>query len=161
MRNGNFIFAILMRKISLMRILPVFLLTIFVSSCHPTMKTIVHTPDAPKPIGPYSQAVLVDHTLYVSGNIAIDPATGNLVMDSIEAETHQVMQNIGNILKAVEMDFSNIVKTSIFLSNMNDFARVNEVYGSYFKDHFPARETVQVSRLPKDVNVEISVIAVK
>jgi 2-iminobutanoate/2-iminopropanoate deaminase len=125
------------------------------------MKTIVHTPDAPKPIGPYSQAVLVDHTLYVSGNIAIDPATGNLVMDSIEAETHQVMQNIGNILKAVEMDFSNIVKTSIFLSNMNDFARVNEVYGSYFKDHFPARETVQVSRLPKDVNVEISVIAVK
>jgi 2-iminobutanoate/2-iminopropanoate deaminase len=125
------------------------------------MKTIVHTPDAPKPIGPYSQAVLVDHTLYVSGNIAIDPATGNLVMDSIEAETHQVMQNIGNILKAVELDFSNIVKTSIFLSNMNDFARVNEVYGSYFKDHFPARETVQVSRLPKDVNVEISVIAVK
>lgn len=125
------------------------------------MKTIVHTKEAPLPIGPYSQAVLINHTLYVSGQIAIDPATGNMVMNTIEEETHQVMKNLSAVLKAVEMDFSHVVKASIFLSNMDDFPKVNTVYGSYFKDHYPARETVQVSRLPKDVNVEISVIAVK
>lgn len=137
------------------------LIAIFVLSCHSTMKTIVHTPNAPMPIGPYSQAVLINHTLYASGQIAIDPQSGELILSSIEAETHQVMKNIGEVLKAVEMDYSHIVKTSIFLSNMNDFPKVNEIYGSYFKDHFPARETVQVSRLPKDANVEISIIAIK
>lgn len=138
-----------------------FLFLIFVLSCNSTMRTIVHTPNAPAPIGPYSQAVLVDHTLYVSGQIALDPSTGNLVEGSIEAETEQVMKNIGAVLNAVELDYSHIVKTSIFLSNMDDFPKVNAVYGAYFKDHFPARETVQVSRLPKNVNVEISVIAYK
>jgi 2-iminobutanoate/2-iminopropanoate deaminase len=137
------------------------LLIIFALSCKTPMKTIVHTKEAPLPIGPYSQAVLINHTLYASGQIAIDPASGNLVLESIEAETKQVMKNISAVLHAVEMDFSHVVKATIFLANMNDFPKVNEVYGSFFKDHFPARETVQVARLPKDVNVEISVIAVK
>ena len=116
---------------------------------------------APAPIGPYSQAVEVNGTLYVSGQIAIDPATGNLVLLNIIHETTRVMENISAILKEAGYDFSNIVKTSIFLSDMNNFSNVNDVYANYFKDNFPARETVQVSVLPKNVNVEISVIAVK
>ena len=125
------------------------------------MKKIIETSSAPSPIGPYSQAVLSGHTLYVSGNIAIQPETGQLILSSIEEETHQVMKNIGAILNAAEMNYSNIVKAGIFLKDMNDFTKVNEIYGSYFQKDFPARETVQVSRLPKDVNVEISVIAVQ
>jgi 2-iminobutanoate/2-iminopropanoate deaminase len=125
------------------------------------MKKIIRTTDAPAPIGPYSQAVMAGNTLYVSGQIPIDPATGNLVTINIIKETQQVMQNISAVLKSAEMDFPNVVKTTIFLTDMNNFPVVNEVYGQYFKDSFPARETVQVSRLPKDVNVEISVIAVK
>lgn len=125
------------------------------------MKKIIHTSNAPAPIGPYSQAVIVNGMLLASGQIAIDPSTGNLVMDDIKTETKQVMENIRGVLNAAGMGFSNIVKTSIFLSDMNNFAQVNEVYGSYFSDNFPARETVEVSRLPKDVNVEISVIAVQ
>jgi len=124
------------------------------------MKTIIHTTNAPAPIGPYSQAVKVGNILYASGQIAIDPSTGNIIMDSIQAETHQVMKNILALLKEAGMEYSNIVKTSIFLKDMNQFAAVNEIYGSYFTANFPARETVQVSRLPKDVNVEISVIAI-
>ncbi len=124
-------------------------------------KHISPTTAAPAPIGPYSQAVMVNGTLYMSGQIAINPSTGELYSGPIEGETALVMQNIGGILKAYHMDYTHIVKTTIFLKDMNDFARVNEVYGSYFKDDFPARETVQVSRLPKDVNVEISCIAVK
>ncbi|MBS1684420.1 MAG: RidA family protein [Bacteroidetes bacterium] len=124
-------------------------------------KHISPTTAAPAPIGPYSQAVMVNGTLYMSGQIAINPSTGELFAGNIEGETALVMQNIGGILKAYHMDYTHIVKTTIFLKDMNDFAKVNEAYGSYFKDDFPARETVQVSRLPKDVNVEISCIAVK
>ncbi|MBS1623154.1 MAG: RidA family protein [Bacteroidetes bacterium] len=124
-------------------------------------KHISPTTAAPAPIGPYSQAVMVNGTLYMSGQIAINPSTGELFAGNIESETALVMQNIGGILKAYHMDYTHIVKTTIFLKDMNDFAKVNEAYGSYFKDDFPARETVQVSRLPKDVNVEISCIAVK
>jgi 2-iminobutanoate/2-iminopropanoate deaminase len=125
------------------------------------MKRIINTKEAPTPIGPYNQAIMVGNTLYVSGQIPIDPTTGSLVTVNIIRETQQVMNNILAILKEAGMDFSNVVKTSIFLSDMNNFANVNEVYGEYFKDNYPARETVQVGRLPKDVNVEISVIAVK
>lgn len=125
------------------------------------MKTIINTKDAPQPIGPYSQAVKIDKTLFVSGQIAINPATGNLMLDNVHEETTQIMRNIGAILKAAGMDYANIVKTTIFLTNMNNFSSVNEVYGSFFKNDFPARETVQVARLPKDVNIEISVVAVE
>lgn len=123
------------------------------------MKQILETTAAPSPIGPYSQAVKAGNMLFVSGQIAIHPPTGTLKMDSIEEETHQVMTNIGAILKEADADYTHIVKTGIFLRDMNDFAKVNEIYGSYFTGDFPARETVQVSRLPKDVNVEISVVA--
>jgi len=122
---------------------------------------IIHTEDAPDPIGPYSQAVFVNGTLYISGQIALDPFSGAIVRDNVEDETRQVMENIGAILSAAEMDFSNVVKCSIFLSDMDDFPRVNTVYGSYFPKDPPARETVEVSRLPRQVNVEISVIAVR
>jgi 2-iminobutanoate/2-iminopropanoate deaminase len=125
------------------------------------MKKIIYTEKAPAPIGPYSQAVQFGNTLYASGQIAINPSTGQLVMDSIEAETEQVMQNIAAILEAAGFGFEHIVKCGIFLSNMDDFARVNEVYGKYFIIDPPARETVQVARLPKSVNVEISFIAVR
>lgn len=125
------------------------------------MKKIIYTANAPQPIGPYSQAILVGNTLYASGQIAINPSTQNLVLDDIVAETNQVMKNIGEVLNAAEMNYTHIIKTSIFLKDMNQFAQVNEVYGSYFTSDFPSRETVQVSRLPKDVNVEISIIAIK
>ncbi len=125
------------------------------------MREIIETKHAPAPIGPYSQAVLASGTLYVSGQIAIDPITGNLLADEIDAETVQVMKNIGAILSEAGMSYENIVKCSIFIKDMNNFARINEVYGRYFKTNPPARETVEVSRLPKDVNVEISCIAVK
>ena len=125
------------------------------------MKTIINTQNAPAPIGPYNQAVLVNITLYTSGQIALDPNTMELVMDNIEVETHRVMQNLKAVLQAANMDFSNVIKASIFISDMNDFAKINKVYGSYFDESTaPARETVQVAVLPKNVNVEISVIAV-
>ena len=123
------------------------------------MKKIITTPHAPKPIGPYSQAVLTDNTLYVSGQIAIDPETNQIVSGGIKSEAMQVMKNIKAILEAAHADFDNVVKTSIFLKSMNDFAAVNEVYGSFFTSDFPARETIEASQLPKNVNVEISVIA--
>jgi 2-iminobutanoate/2-iminopropanoate deaminase len=125
------------------------------------MKKIINTSKAPAPIGPYSQAVSANNILFCSGQIAIDPATGNLVMDDIKSETKQVMNNIKALLSEAGMDFSNIVKTTIFLSSMDLFAQVNEVYGSYFSSEFPARETVAVAGLPKNVNVEISVTAMK
>ncbi len=123
-------------------------------------KKIILTTMAPAPIGPYSQAVLVGNTLYCSGQIALKP-DGSLITDSIEAETKQVMQNIGELLKAAEMDYSHIIKTSIFLTDMTDFAKVNAIYAGYFTSDFPARETVQVAALPKGVHIEISVTAVK
>ena len=123
-------------------------------------KKVIRTDKAPGPIGPYNQAIMVGNTLYVSGQIAIDPFDGQLVTINIIRETNQVMTNLGAVLKAAGMDYSNIVKTTIFLKDMDDFSTVNDVYGNYFKSDFPARETVQVSKLPRDVNVEISVIAV-
>ena len=123
------------------------------------MKQIIKTDKAPAPIGPYNQAILSNGTLYISGQIAIVPATGNLLLDDVETETHQVMKNLQAILAEANMSFENVIKTSIFLMDMGSFAKVNEVYGSYFLDNFPARETVQVSCLPKMVNVEISMIA--
>jgi 2-iminobutanoate/2-iminopropanoate deaminase len=122
-------------------------------------KTIIKTVEAPAPIGPYSQAVKANGFLFVSGQIAINPATGDLNNATIETETHQVMKNLGAVLQISGHDFSNIVKTTIFLSDMALFAQVNDVYGSYFTDNFPARETVAVKGLPKNVNVEISVIS--
>jgi 2-iminobutanoate/2-iminopropanoate deaminase len=124
------------------------------------MKKIINTLLAPAPIGPYSQAVLINNMLYVSGQVAYEPSTGNLITINIIKETNQVMHNLMNILKEAGMDFSNVVKVSIFLTDMNNFPTVNEVYASYFKENFPARETIEVSRLPKDVNVEISLVAV-
>ncbi|GAB1857618.1 RidA family protein [Flavobacteriaceae bacterium MHTCC 0001] len=126
------------------------------------MKTIINTKNAPEPLGPYNQAVLSNDTLYLSGQIAINPETGVLVSDTIKSETHQVMKNLEAVLNAANFAFSHVVKASIFISNMDNFAVINEVYGSYFDDATaPARETVEVSKLPKNVNVEISMIAVK
>jgi 2-iminobutanoate/2-iminopropanoate deaminase len=124
-------------------------------------KIIINTKNAPAPIGPYNQAVVVKNTIYISGQICIDPSTGNLKNKDIQEETHQVMQNLKNILQEAGMNFSNVVKTTIFITDMNRFSELNEIYGKYFTDDFPARETVQVSALPKFVNVEISMIAVK
>ncbi|WP_298894664.1 Rid family detoxifying hydrolase [uncultured Psychroserpens sp.] len=126
------------------------------------MKTIINTPNAPAPIGPYNQAVLTGNTLYTSGQIAIDVTTGELVLDSISAETEQVMQNLKAVLDAAEMTFDNVIKTSIFISDMHNFSQINEVYAKYFDvNTAPARETVEVANLPKFVNVEISMIAVR
>lgn len=124
-------------------------------------KQIINTPNAPAPIGPYNQAVLVNDTLYISGQICIDPTTGNLKNRDIQEETRQVMQNLKSILSAAGMSFDNVVKTTIFITDMNRFSEINEIYGKYFNGEFPARETVQVSALPKFMNVEISMIAVK
>ncbi|MDR3678927.1 MAG: RidA family protein [Flavipsychrobacter sp.] len=124
------------------------------------MKKIIRTNNAPAPIGPYNQAVMAGNFLFVSGQIAIDPATGNLITGDIQVETRLVMENISAILSEAGLGFSNIVKTTIFLMDMGQFAQVNEIYGTYFATDAPARETVQVSGLPKGVNVEISVIAV-
>ena len=125
------------------------------------MKTIINSENAPAPIGPYSQAVLAGNTLFASGQIAINPSSGELILSSIEEETEQIMQNIKAVLNEANMTFENIVKCSIFLSSMGSFSKVNEVYGKYFPSNPPARETVEVSCLPKNVNVEISFIAVK
>lgn len=124
-------------------------------------KKIINTKNAPAPIGPYNQAVMVNNTIYISGQVCIDPGTGNLKNRDIQEETHQVMQNLKAILQEAGMHFSNVVKTTIFITDMNRFSEINEVYGKYFDGDFPARETVQVSALPKFVNVEISMIATK
>ena len=126
------------------------------------MKTIINTPNAPAPIGPYSQAVLVGNTLYTSGQIAINPKSNELVLTDVKTETKQVMENLKAILEAAGMTFENVIKTSIFISDMHNFAQINEVYSQYVnEDIAPARETVEVANLPKFVNVEISMIAVK
>ena len=126
-----------------------------------TMKKVVTTNDAPAPIGPYNQAIIAGDFIFVSGQIPAHPFTGEVITDDITVATNLVMENIGAILHQAGADYSNIVKTTIFLTNMTSFAEVNEVYGSYFSDKFPARETVAVAGLPKGVHVEISVIAVK
>lgn len=126
------------------------------------MKNIISTTNAPAPIGPYNQAVFAGDTLFVSGQIPLDPKTGELVSGDIAAETKMVMQNLEAILTEAGLTFENVVKSSIFLSDMNSFAQVNEVYGTFFNEETaPARETVEVANLPKFVNVEISVIAIK
>ncbi len=125
------------------------------------MKTIITSKNAPAPIGPYSHGVLKGNTLFVSGQVGKHPVSGELMLGDIKTETRQVMENVKGILNDAGMDFTNVCKTTIFLTDMNDFASVNEVYGSYFASDYPARETVQVSKLPLNVNVEISVIAMK
>jgi len=123
-------------------------------------KTIIKTINAPTPIGPYNQAIKTKDTLYVSGQIAINPKTGNLVQSTIEEETRMVMRNLKAVVEAAGLKMENIVKTTIFISDMNNFTKINEIYGKYFLKYFPARETVEVSVLPKNVNVEISCIAI-
>jgi 2-iminobutanoate/2-iminopropanoate deaminase len=124
-------------------------------------KRIIKTPDAPEPIGPYNQAIQSGNTLFISGQVAINPKNGNIEATDIFEETHQVMHNLRAILHAAEMDFKNVVKTTIFLTDMAHFPSVNDVYAKYFTGDFPARETVAVRGLPKNVNVEISMIAVQ
>lgn len=123
-------------------------------------KTIITTTQAPAPIGPYNQAIQTGNLLFISGQVCLDPVTGTLQNKDIQDETHQVMHNLKAILQEAGIDFSHVVKTTIFLTDMNQFGAVNEVYGKYFEGNFPARETVQVSGLPRSVNVEISMIAV-
>lgn len=126
------------------------------------MKTIIKTDKAPAPIGPYNQAILVGNTLYTSGQIAINPKTSELELDSIEHETTLVMNNLKAVLEAANMTFENVIKSSIFVSDMHNFSKINAVYGTFFNDkNAPARETVEVANLPKFVNVEISMIAIK
>ncbi len=124
-------------------------------------KRIINTTNAPTPIGPYNQAVLAGDTLYLSGQVCLDPATGELKKKDVQEETHQAMRNLKAVLEAAGMNFSNVVKTSIFITDMNKFAEINEAYGKYFDGDFPARETVQVAALPRFVNVEISMIAIR
>ena len=125
------------------------------------MKKIIKTKNAPSPVGPYNQAILFNNTLYASGQIAINPLNNQIINEDIEAETKQVMENLNEILKEAKMDFSNVVKCSIFLKDMNDFESVNQIYSTFFNEKdAPARETVEVSMLPKNVNVEISLIAI-
>ena len=123
------------------------------------MKQAVVTPNAPKAIGPYSQAIRVGELLFVSGQIPIDPATGAIVDGDVAAQTRRVFDNLAAVLESANLSFANVVKTSVFLADMNDFAAVNEVYGKYFSEPYPARATVQVARLPKDARVEIDLIA--
>ena len=124
-------------------------------------KTVIYSATAPEPIGPYSQAILAGSMLFISGQIAIQKSSGKIISGNITEETNQVMINLAEILKAANMDFSHVVKSTIFLKDMNNFPHVNEAYGKNFSSHPPARETVEVSRLPKDANVEISCVAIR
>jgi 2-iminobutanoate/2-iminopropanoate deaminase len=124
-------------------------------------KVVVRSPDAPAAIGPYSQAILVGNTLYCSGQIALDPAAGKLASESIQTETRQVLKNLGAVLRAAGTDYVNVVQTTVYLADMNDFKAMNEVYAEFFKTNPPARATVQVARLPRDARIEIACVAVK
>lgn len=158
-KNGTFIFPFFISKGSLFRIKNFFKL--FLSPNSDMMaKIIINSQSAPAPIGPYSQAVKAGNTLYISGQIALIPETGAMDNKTIQEETHRVMKNLGEILKAAGLNYSNVVKSTIFVKDLNNFVAVNQVYGEYFTSEPPARETVEVSRLPKDANVEISCIAV-
>ncbi len=144
----------------------ILVLVLFVAGCNTSQdiqltKEIIKSPDAPTAIGPYSQAVKVGNTLYCSGQIAIDPKTGELVNESIEEETKQVLENLGAVLKEAGMDYSNVVRATLFMSDIEYYGKINGVYAQYFKEDPPARAAVQVANLPKYVNVEISCIAVK
>ncbi len=125
------------------------------------LRTVVRTPLAPAAIGPYSQGILVDQTLYCSGQIAIDPKTGSMVTSSVEAETERVLQNLGAVLRAVGMDYHNVVRCTVYLADINMYAQVNEVYARYFNEEPPSREAIQVAALPRGARVEISCIAVR
>ena len=125
------------------------------------MKQIINTKNAPSAIGPYSQAILINGTLYTSGQIGINPETSQLEIEDLNTETNLVMKNLAAVLKEANMDFNSVIKTTIFLKNMDDFAEVNKIYALYFEKDFPARETLQVAKLPLNVNVEISMIAIK
>jgi len=125
------------------------------------MKQIINTKNAPSAIGPYSQAVLINGTLYTSGQIGLNPETNTLEIEDLNHETNLVMKNLKAVLNAADLDFNSVIKTTISLKNMDDFSKVNDIYASYFEKDFPARETVQVAKLPLDVNVEISMIAIK
>jgi 2-iminobutanoate/2-iminopropanoate deaminase len=126
------------------------------------MKEIINTPNAPSPVGPYNQAIMAGNTLYISGQIAIDPASGDIINESIELETHQVLKNISAILEEADMNLEHVIKCSVFVSNMEDFGKINGVYAQYFRESTaPARELVEVRNLPKYVNIEISAIALK
>jgi len=131
------------------------------SSSTRTSRTTVKTPLAPAAIGPYSQGILVDNTLYVSGQIAIDPETGSMISGSVEAETERVLENVGAVLQAASMNYENVVRCEVFLTDVNDYAQVNEVYTRYFNETPPARQAVQVAALPRDARVEVSCIAVR
>jgi len=124
-------------------------------------KTVIKSPDAPAAIGPYSQAIMVGNTLYCSGQIAIDLATSKMLSESIQTETRQVLKNLGAVLRAAGMDYSNVVQATVYLADMNDYKAMNEIYGEVFKENPPARATVQVGRLPRDARMEIACIAVK
>ena len=149
------------------KVLSIVLLALFlIAGCNsnqqvPLTKEVISSTDAPAAIGPYSQAIKVGNTLYCSGQIAIDPSTGELVNESIEAETRQVLENLGAVLKEAGMDYSDVVRATVFMSDMENYGRINTVYAEYFKEKPPARAAVQVANLPKYVNVEISCIAVK
>lgn len=124
-------------------------------------KKVIKTPHAPAAIGPYSQAVWADNLLYTSGQVALIPESGDMDNGSIEDETHRVMKNLSAILEASELNFQHIIKATIFIKDMNDFSKINEIYASYLQEPYPARETVEVARLPKDARIEISIIAKK
>lgn len=144
----------------------VLMLILFIGGCNVNQqskleKVVIQSPDAPAAIGPYSQAIQVGNTLYCSGQIAIDPATGQLVNETIEAETEQVLKNLGAVLKAAGMDYSDVVRATVYMSDMANYGRINSIYAKYFTEKPPARAAVQVANLPRYVNVEISCIAVK
>jgi 2-iminobutanoate/2-iminopropanoate deaminase len=142
-----------------------FLATVFILIFAATLfaqeKTVIKSPDAPAAIGPYSQAIMVGNTLYCSGQIAIDAATSKMLSESIQTETRQVLKNLGAVLRAAGMDYSNVVQATVYLADMSDYKVMNEIYGEFFKENPPARATVQVGRLPRDARVEIACIAVR
>ena len=124
-------------------------------------KTVIKTSEAPAAIGPYSQAIMVGNALYCSGQIALDPATGKMVTENIQAETRQVLKNLGAVLRAAGMNYSNVVQATVYLADLNDYKTMNEIYAEFFKENPPARAAVQVARLPRDARVEIACIAMK
>lgn len=150
----------------MIRTTALYVLLFFFAACNSNQtnsvkKVVISSPEAPAAIGPYSQAIKVGHTLYCSGQIAINPQTGELVIETIEAETKQVLENLGAVLRAAGMDYSDVVQATVYMTNMENYKRINEIYGQYFKENPPARAAIQVANLPKYVSVEIACVAVK